>query len=131
MHLFGDLFTPAGSWGGIQLLYPLDTYFGGWGVLWWWNNYDIFLLLFLTLTVNLISLASFSMLSLAGRWLPIIILGCGLLLMGVQIKQRHFNYNQPGYLNREAASLSFQRSMLSPRVYRTMLRLDQRMPVYF
>ncbi|MFT6717068.1 MAG: inner membrane protein, partial [Saprospiraceae bacterium] len=42
IHLLEDMPTPACVWGGVNLLWPSSTYYGGFGKIWWWNNYDIF-----------------------------------------------------------------------------------------
>ncbi|MEM9983536.1 MAG: metal-dependent hydrolase, partial [Bacteroidota bacterium] len=131
LHLIGDLFTPAGNWGGIRLLYPLDQYVGGWGMVWWWNNYDIFLLLCLALVFNVFSLVAFSMLSKAGKWLPSVIYACCFLLVGFQFHYRNYDFNHQGYLPREAASHDFQKQVLSEPIYDAMVNLDRKLPVYF
>ena len=45
VHLLGDLPTPAGPWGGLPLLYPLEARFGGWGIVWWWRHWYVFAVL--------------------------------------------------------------------------------------
>lgn len=131
LHLMGDLFTPAGPWGGVRLFFPLDGYVGGWGAVWWWNNYDIVLIFALGMLVNIISLVSFSMLSVAGRYAPIVVFSCTLLLIGFQLERRHFDYNRPGYVVREQASLDFQQQYLPHNLYRFMRQVDRDLPVYF
>ncbi len=131
LHLLGDLFTPGGPWGGIRLFFPLDTYIGGWGKVWWWNNYDVALILVLGIIINLFSLFSFSMFSLAGRFTPIAVFVCTLILIGYQFNLRDFNYNHHGYTVREQASLQFQQQHLPHKLYRFMRRIDQKLPVYF
>jgi inner membrane protein len=42
-HLLADMVTPGGPWRGIGLFWPLPERFGGWGLRWWFHNYDIFL----------------------------------------------------------------------------------------
>jgi membrane-bound metal-dependent hydrolase YbcI (DUF457 family) len=40
LHLIEDLPAPAGPWGGLMLLWPFsDVRFGGWGWIWWMNEY--------------------------------------------------------------------------------------------
>lgn len=131
LHLLGDLFTPGGPWGGICLFYPFDAYVGGWGKVWWWNNYDVALILVLGILINFFSLVSFSMLSLAGRFTPIVVFVCSLLLIGYQLNLRSFDYNTYGYTVREQASLEFQQRHLPHKLYQLMWRVDRKLPVYF
>lgn len=131
LHLIGDLFTPAGPWGGIRLFYPLDVYVGGLGTVWWWNNYDIVLILVLGLIINIGCLLTFSMLSTAGKYAPIAIFTSCVLLCGYQFSNRNFDFNQPGYTPREAASHHIQTQILAPDVYHFMVKVDHELPVYF
>jgi len=52
-HLIGDLPTPGAVWGGVRLFFPFKVYIGGYGTTWWWNNYDVFLILFISTTLLL------------------------------------------------------------------------------
>lgn len=52
MHLLEDLPTPSGSWDGINFLWPSTQYYGGIGEIWWWNNYDIFLIVVTVCLIN-------------------------------------------------------------------------------
>lgn len=53
MHLVGDLPTPSHTWGGIKLFWPLPMAIGGTGHIWWWNNYDIFLIIGVCCAINI------------------------------------------------------------------------------
>jgi len=44
VHLIEDIPTPASTWGGVNFFYPSKLYIRGIGVIWWWSNYDIFLI---------------------------------------------------------------------------------------
>jgi hypothetical protein len=46
--------TPASTWGGVNFFWPFKTYIGGTGHIWWWNNYDIFLIVVAVIIINLI-----------------------------------------------------------------------------
>lgn len=131
LHLMLDLFTPAGPWGGIRLFFPMDVYIGGWGKLWWWNNYDIILVLFLGLMMNVLSLISIPIMDRKMKIIPSMVLALALIGISIQIHSRHFNFNQPGYMGREAASHHIQQQVLAPPVYEAMAWVDQRLPVYF
>jgi len=130
-HLIADLFTPSGAWGGLRLFFPFEVRVGGWGYLWWWNNYDIFLILIGALVINIISQISFSKLSTAGRYMSLAIFSCSILLIGIQIANRDINFNEADYLSREKASHTLQQKMLPPGLYHTMKSFDNGMPVYF
>ena len=51
LHLLADMPTPAGSWKGLPVLFPLPYRFGGWGWIWWHNPYLINLLVWASLVV--------------------------------------------------------------------------------
>ena len=134
-HLAGDLVTPASAWGGVQLLWPLDTMVGGWGWCWWFNNYDIFL-------VQLAGLALMGLASLAPRTRPVLarvlpamvlavsILGAVILL---QLRQHDYAYSgeAPDYWALEEASLREQQRLLPPDLYGLLTSLDAVMPLPF
>lgn len=128
MHLAGDLVTPASVWGGIQLLWPLETMVGGWGWCWWFNNYDLFL-------VQLAALLLLGLASLVPRTLPVLarILPLGVLLLSlgvstVLLKLRDHDYayegNAKDYGALEEASLEDQRRLLPPDLYQLMISFD-------
>ena len=52
VHLLEDMPTPASAWGGVNLFWPFDGFVGGFGCIWWWNNYDIFLIILSAIIAN-------------------------------------------------------------------------------
>lgn len=135
LHLTEDMLTPAASWGGVRLLWPLKTYIGGTGDIWWWNNYDLFLIATGTLA------ACFSVLVLM-RWtrrhlrpvlLGLFLLGC--VLFTVQVAARDTNYAYTAHTARsrdlETESKREQREILGEELYAAMSWLDDRIPVAF
>ena len=53
-HLLEDMPTPASVWGGVNFFYPSTHYIGGYGKIWWWNNYDLVIIIFSVIILNLI-----------------------------------------------------------------------------
>lgn len=131
MHLVADLFTPAGTWGGIRLFFPFEVYVGGWGMVWWWNNYDIFTLLLVCVAVN--SAAHLFMrsgsrnlrLSTLAVWI-----GC-MGFMGFQIHARGIDFNTDDFVARDYKALTFQAHHLPKPWFETLWKMDEAIPWYF
>ncbi len=134
-HLAGDLVTPASVWGGIQLLWPLPDMVGGWGLAWWFNNYDLFL-------VQVVGLGLLMLVSLPGRERPILarLLPAGVLLATAAacvallwLRETDYAYDghAPDYQALESASLVEQRRLLPPPLYRAMNTFDTWNPLPF
>ncbi len=135
MHLVGDLVTPGSVWGGIQLLWPLETMVGGWGWAWWFNNYDLFLLQL----AGLLGLGLVSLVPRSSPWLARL-LPAGLLallltasFLLLQLRQQDYAYrgHARDYQALEAASLMDQRRILPPELVQLMIQLDEAMPLPF
>lgn len=125
-HLLLDMVTPGGPWGGIALLFPLDTYVGGWGKVWWWNNYDIFLYMALS------ALASLMALFVKGRKIGKILLSIVALLVIVSattIINSDNNFNQGEHSVNEQKSLQIQQQRLSGPIYSLIYKLDGHLKV--
>lgn len=129
-HLMGDLPTPAGSWGGIAYWWPSQHYIGGTGQTFWWNNYDVFLLICSGLILHLLF---FWLLKKHNRWLGALTTLGVLTLIIYQLNQRPVDFNDRSrpYAERERISLEYQRNLLGDRLFRWMTALDQALPVYF
>lgn len=134
-HLFCDMLTPASTWGGVNLLYPLKTYVGGWGAIWWWNNYDIFLIVITLITINVFLL-------MLGKWIKaktkiaVVSLFLAVLLIAVQVKTRRFDFNYTGYSAKtyqinEAKSKEIQKKLLGKKLYTQMEKFDNKIPLNF
>ncbi|MEJ2199680.1 MAG: metal-dependent hydrolase [Desulfuromonadaceae bacterium] len=135
-HLLGDLPTPSHSWGGIKLFWPLPVTSGGSGRIWWWNNYDLFLLLALACTLNLGLLGLSARLKKAWRKiLPTLICLAVFLLLLRQIEGRQVDFNNTGYRSKwaecEEKSLEQQQELLGQPLYHLMRQFDALLPSYF
>jgi inner membrane protein len=134
--LMGDLPTPGHTWDGIKLFWPLSTPIGATGHLWWWNNYDIFLIVFICCAINfgLILLYHLSKKPFI-RYLPVIICVGSLLAVLYQIHQRDFSFAYSGYTKRydeyERKSLDIQREILGEKLYKIMVNVDHKLTIYF
>ena len=133
LHLVEDLPTPSGSWGGINLFWPLSKYYGGTGEIWWWNNYDIFLIIIAVYLINagIILFGKDHIKGKIKRSLPLLVFICGLFLSLYQIKSRNFDFNASSFEDKEQISLEKQRQILGNRLFGLMYRLDSAVPVNF
>ncbi|MEM7372517.1 MAG: metal-dependent hydrolase [Bacteroidota bacterium] len=130
-HLMGDLPTPGGSWGGINLWFPSEEFTGGWGYTWWWNNYDIFLLLSGCTLLNIVVMISWGKWERQLKYLPAWIYMLTIGLICFQLYQRPVNFNETGTGSKEKRSLEIQEEILGPELYHLMRRFDEALPVYF
>ncbi len=135
LHLFEDMPTPSGSWGGVNFFWPSKTYIGGTADIWWWNNYDIFLIAVLVILLN-------SAIHFARRFynfkhqliVTIVFLAC----IGISFNQIK---TRPGYLAKgqgkskehltEEGSLRIQRAILGDWLFGKMEEFDDWVVVYF
>lgn len=134
-HLLEDMPTPASVWGGVNLFFPSSSYVGGYGKIWWWNNYDIFLLIVAVIVLNLtlsflpktyFKLKTFTALG---------IFGLGVVLAITQIMTRPVDFNYTGhtvdYAKYEIQSKEIQRAILGEKLYNIMEAFDNKVPLYF
>ena len=131
-HLLGDMPTPSSVWGGVNMFFPSDVYIGGSGKIWWWNNYDIFLLTLLCIAVNL------TVILFRKQYVRKITLSFALftfILILFQINTRQYNYayngNTTKYAEMEQQSKNEQERILGKRIYKCMKELDNRLPIHF
>jgi inner membrane protein len=136
MHLLGDLPTPDAAWNGIRLFWPLSPFVGGFGYIWWWNNYDIFLIFLVGGALN-------AALIVANRYLkrrllrtaPTLIFLCMICAALFQITHRPARFssagNPAGHAEKEHQSLAIQRDILGERLYGIMNALDRKIPIPF
>ena len=127
-HILEDLPTPSGSWGGINLFWPSSEWIGGTGQTWWWNNYDIFLIV---LTATILNLFSSFMNINSKKVLSVLTLSFAILLIFFQIHQRNFDFNAESYVNKETVSLSIQRKILGEKVFNLLVKLDNKIHLNF
>lgn len=107
-HLEGDLPTPASVWGGIAFGCPFSVYWGGYGKIWWWNNYDIFLLVFLSIFLVLFVPVVSKWIKERAKLFSVSLLAITLMLITIQINTRQYNYaytnDSSGYAQMEENS---------------------------
>ncbi|MDU1889546.1 MAG: metal-dependent hydrolase [Dysgonomonas sp.] len=133
-HLAGDLPTPSSSWGGVALLWPSKEYIGGFGSIWWWNNYDIFLLIVLCIAINLIAPALSKYMQKHRKTFTFAVLTLTLTLILIQVNTRQYNYaytRSGKYAEMEANSKKEQERILGKRLYRYMDRFDRMLIIHF
>ncbi len=134
-HLAGDLPTPSSVWGGIGLFWPSENYVGGYGKIWWWNNYDIFLLILFYIILNVLSPAISKYIRTRSRIFTISTACIALALILVQINTRHYDYsyvgNSSNYAAMEKNSKEEQKRILGNRVYLYMNKLDRSLRINF
>lgn len=135
IHLFEDMPTPSSVWGGVAFFWPSETYIGGTGDIWWWNNYDIFLIVAGVFTLNTcILLVSAIPKKTANRILIAVFLS-GFSLAIYQVKTRGYDFGYSGHTTRyeefEARSHQLQQEILGDKVYRLMHLFDRNLRISF
>ena len=133
-HLLEDMPTPTAYWGGVRLFFPSEVYVGGFGKIWWWNNYDIFLLIFLITIFNLVLTKAIQ--SQFYQKVSVIIVSSVLIgLIMFQMNGRQVDYNYKGYSNNylelERQSKEEQKRILGDKLYRFMVMIDNKIPLHF
>lgn len=137
-HIFEDMPTPDFVWGGVAFLFPSENYWGGKGYIWWWNNYDLFLIIigvfFVNLNLKLWSkLLKVNLHKIAGF---ILLLGVGLYLHQMFTRPYDFNYsgmkghNEVWRVN-ETRSKEVQKEILGEDIYNLMEGFDQSISIWF
>lgn len=135
IHLFEDMPTPASYWGGVNLWWPNKNYVGGFGEIWWWNNYDIFLIVFSVFLINMALHLIGTFFSSRTSKLTTIVFLIGLGLSIFQIRNRHYDYSYSGHNKRfeefENNSKKEQREILGVKLFSYMEKLDNKLPINF
>lgn len=135
LHLLGDLPTPSSSWGGINIFWPSKQYLGGTGEIWWWNNYDIFLIISGIIISNLIVLLVGKLQKRNIFKLTLTIFLLGFTLTFFQIKTRPCNFAYADHTTKydqfEQESKNVQKQILGNKLYKLMLRFDSKMRINF
>lgn len=135
LHLLEDMPTPASTWGGINFLWPSNQYIGGSGNIWWWNNYDIFLIVVSVLFINLLISIFGKLIRIKVSKFALVVFILGFLLAFIQIKTRNYDFAYSGYTNNyyemEAKSKELQKDILGDKIYRIMERFDNQLKFYF
>ena len=134
-HLVGDLPTPSSVWGGIGLFWPSTDYIGGSGKIWWWNNYDIFLLIVGSIIINLTVPAISKKIREKSGIFTTTILAITLAFILIQVNSRQFDYAYKGstskYAEMELNSKKEQQRILGKYLYHYMERFDSLLKFYF
>ena len=140
MHLLGDLPTPSLTWGGIKLFWPLPVAIGGTGHIWWWNNYDIFLIIGGCCAINIGMIILYPILKKPFiRYLPLFICIGSFIAILHQIDQRNVNFANTGYTKgyweryweHDIKSLEIQKEILGEKLYDIMTNADRKLTFYF
>jgi hypothetical protein len=134
-HLIEDMITPASVWGGVNLFFPDPTYVGGFGKIWWWNNYDLVLIICSVIAVNLLLILVIDK-SLRLRALSCLVaFAVGAILFVHQINNRPTDFSYEGhtaqYAQFEKQSKEIQRDILGDRLYELMEAIDSKIPLNF
>ncbi|BDD08830.1 hypothetical protein FUAX_12620 [Fulvitalea axinellae] len=134
-HLLEDMPTPSASWGGVNFFWPSVEYTGGWGKIWWWNNYDVFIFISAIVVFNLLILALSSIMKFKAGRLCLSIFVLGVTLSVWQITNRAYDFNvaskKHGYAFCEKKSKEIQREVLGKRIYTWMVALDNKIKLNF
>ncbi len=130
LHLMEDMPTPGSTWDGVAFLWPSTSYVGGSGHIWWWNNYDIFLIAFGIFAMNLLFMTFTKW-----RKLPTYLLILGLISGVFQIFTRGYDFDYEGhstnFSEKEIMSKEIQAKLLPKPVYDFMVALDNKVPLNF
>lgn len=134
-HLAGDLPTPASVWGGIGFFWPSENYIGGYGKIWWWNNYDIFLLILSCIIINITLPAISKYIAAKARIFTLSVACITLFLILIQVNTRYYDYSYEGnssnYSLMEKRSKEEQKRILGNRLYLYMDKLDRSLKINF
>ncbi|MGL4368102.1 MAG: hypothetical protein ACRCUT_00285, partial [Spirochaetota bacterium] len=115
--------------------WPLPYYTGGTGEIWWWNNYDIFLIVFAALAASeLIYFAGMLFrVNTKAAASAVLILCAGLVFF--QIKTRNFDFNYSGFTPKYAEygkeSKDIQKKLLPGSIYGIAAALDRKLRINF
>ncbi len=134
-HAAGDLPIPASVWGGVRLFWPLADYIGGWGKIWWWNNYDIFLIISLCALLNILLLLIANFARFRINIVALVVALVAFVGVCCQVGTRETDYSYTGHTKQynilEQKSIKEQQRILGDKVYRTMIHVDDWSPLNF
>lgn len=135
-HLAGDYPTPGSVWGGIQFLWPSPVWYGGTGQVWWWNNYDVFLLVASCSILNVLLIIFFHRSRLWFlKLLPVVVFAVTLGMAARQVSTRPVSFAYSGHAKNyylfENQSLEIQKKILGEKIFARMVKFDKKMPFYF
>lgn len=134
-HLLEDMPTPACVWGGVNFLFPSSNYIGGYGKIWWWNNYDLFLIINVCTLLNILMHTLNYFYKVRLSILTSIITGISITIFIYQINTRGYDFSYTGfaknYSDMEKVSKEIQKRELGDPLYNMMLSLDNVIPLNF
>lgn len=138
IHLLEDMPTPDFVWGGVAFLFPSDNYWGGKGYIWWWNNYDLFLIILSVFVLNLLISLIRLKYRLNARRVGVLILIIGITLYFKQMITRPYDFNYTGFSGHhevwqqnEAKSKKIQKEILGETLFGIMESVDNSIPIWF
>jgi len=131
IHLIEDMPTPSSSWGGVNFLWPSSNYIGGTGDIWWWNNYDVFLIVLSVIVLNLIVISLKKFIKFDIKIILISIFIFGMVFSIRQIKNRDINFNNSPYSECELKSKMIQKEILGEKLYSVMESFDNSINLNF
>ncbi len=135
IHLIEDMPTPASTWGGVRFLFPSSQYYGGFGEIWWWNNYDIFLIVLAVALINLFALlfGAFFRTSFFKFITSVFVIGVSLVVYQVKTRPISFSYSghTKDYKSYEQQSMQIQKTILGKHLFILMDKFDKTLPIYF
>lgn len=135
LHLLEDMPTPSSTWGGVNFFWPFSSYIGGTGNIWWWNNYDIFLIVLGVLMLNLILFAVKRVKDFDLRKFVTGVFVVGFTLALIQIYSRDYDFSYSGHTIRyqefEKKSKEVQREIIGEKAFQWMEAFDKKLKIYF
>lgn len=134
-HLLEDMPTPASVWGGVNLFFPSSNYIGGFGKIWWWNNYDLVLIIVAVIVLNL----GLNFIKNHSRNIRVLLsvatISLGIIIALYQINTRPIDFSYKGhtldYDKFEKQSKEIQKEILGDKLYKIMEKIDNKIPLYF
>ena len=112
-HLLEDMPTPASVWGGVNLFFPSSGYVGGFGQIWWWNNYDLVLIIVAVITINFLINCIPKITAKARSIAAVVVFVFGLSIFLIQVHTRPVTFayegHTPNYKQLEQRSKDIQR----------------------
>lgn len=138
IHVFEDMPTPEFAWGGVALFFPSINYTGGTGYIWWWNNYDLFLIIISVVFINLL-------ISLIGKYIKrntrnvcMLVFTLGISAYLFQMNTRPFDFQYKGFVEHgnvwstyEKQSKNIQKEILGDYLFKIMTDFDNLLPFCF
>ncbi len=134
-HLLEDMPTPACVWGGVNFFFPSSGYVGGTGQIWWWNNYDLFLIINTCTVLNIVAHLISKLHKLPLKVISLSITSFCIVLFIYQINTRGYDFSYDGFSahsqEMEMQSKNIQKRELGNTLYNMMLSFDNSISLNF